>query len=80
MDAIEEKNYIDAWRLINKDKREFSWYSNFENGFRIDHAFVNEKYSSKVLNCFYSHEEREEKISEEEGFQIVPMWWKELSE
>ena len=64
MDAIEQKSYIDAWRVINKDKKEFTWYSNVGNGFRIDHAFVNEKYKSKVLDCFYSHREREEKISD----------------
>ena len=64
MDAIEQNNYIDAWRFINKDKLQFSWYSNAGNGFRIDHAFVHEQYKNMILYCFYSHREREDKISD----------------
>lgn len=64
INIIEENNYADAWRFINKDKHEFSWYSNRGNGFRIDHAYINEEYKDKILNCFYSHKEREDKITD----------------
>jgi exodeoxyribonuclease III len=50
--------------MINKDNLEFTWYSNIGNGFRIDHAFINEEYKNKILNCFYLHNERIDKISD----------------
>lgn len=64
MDSIEQHSYVDVWRYINKDKREFTWYSNIGNGFRIDHAYINEKYKIKIVNCFYSHNERLDKVSD----------------
>jgi len=64
MDIIEKKNYADAWRFINKDKLEYSWYSYAGNGFRIDHAFINKAFLNMVSDCFYSHDEREDKISD----------------
>lgn len=53
MDIIEQKDHVDVWRFINKDKLEYSWYSNAGNGFRIDHAFINKSFLNKVSDCFY---------------------------
>lgn len=64
MDIIEQKNYADIWRFINKDKLEYSWYSNAGNGFRIDHAFINKVFLNQVSDCFYSHNERADGISD----------------
>jgi len=33
-----QTGWVDAWRARNPTGREFSWYSNKGNGFRIDHA------------------------------------------
>jgi exodeoxyribonuclease-3 len=64
MDKIEQTGYSDAWRYVNKDAREYSWYSNSGNGFRIDHVFVHKELVSWVDNCYYIHDVREEKISD----------------
>ena len=63
-DTLEKEGLVDVWRSVNLDKREYSWYSNSNNGFRIDHAFINKDLKENIKNCYYSHEERTEKISD----------------
>ena len=59
-----EKICEDAWRKFHGPKQEYSWYSNKGNGFRIDHAFVTRSMSNVLTNVWYSHAEREGKISD----------------
>ena len=61
---MEEVGAIDAWRLINKDKTEYTWYSNAGNGFRIDHCYISQSLKDRVKDCFYIHETREKKYSD----------------
>ena len=61
---LEEKGMVDAFRLLNGNKKEYSWYSNAGNGFRIDHFFVSNFVKDNVTKCFYIHESRNEKISD----------------
>ena len=39
MEAMEKRNWVDAFRHVAGDKREFTWYSHRNNGFRLDQAF-----------------------------------------
>ncbi|MGB4588922.1 MAG: endonuclease/exonuclease/phosphatase family protein [Clostridiaceae bacterium] len=64
MDAIEQRGYVDAWRFIHHDEREYTWYSNKGNGFRVDHAFINSNYKNNIVVCNYSHNERINKSSD----------------
>jgi exodeoxyribonuclease III len=59
-----QSGYIDAWRSSYPVHTEYTWYSNMKNGFRIDHCFVPEKFKNYVQNCYYSHQEREAKVSD----------------
>lgn len=60
-----ERNYlIDSWRSRNPDTREFSWYSSAGNGFRIDHIFSTLELDSKLSKVFYTHDERENGVSD----------------
>jgi len=63
-DQLEEVGLIDSWRTRNPDKREYSWYSNHGNGFRLDHVFSTSACDSKISQIYYSHSEREEKVSD----------------
>jgi len=56
--------YHDAWRKLNGDKREYSWYSNGGNGFRIDHCLCGDGIIDKVNTCHYDHQPREKGISD----------------
>ena len=70
MDAIEQKGYVDAWRVIHHDKREYTWYSNKGNGFRVDHAFISANYKNNIVGCNYSHDERINKHSDHSLMEI----------
>ncbi|MBI9041948.1 endonuclease/exonuclease/phosphatase family protein [Lutibacter sp.] len=63
-EELEQKEMIDAWRLSNSQKKEFSWYNNAVNGFRLDHIFISSYLKNKVKQCEYIHTYREEKISD----------------
>ena len=66
-----ELGYVlrDAWRHVNGNKRDFSWFSwkrgkTGKNGFRIDHAFVSQPLLSHVRGCRYEHGARERQLSD----------------
>lgn len=62
--ALPSKGFIDAWRTRNPERREFSWYSNAGNGFRLDHAFCSESVNTKIQEIEYDHSPRECKITD----------------
>lgn len=62
--ALERRGWIDAWRRIHGDKREFSWFSSVGNGFRVDHVFASPSMNERILDVRYSHSEREERLSD----------------
>lgn len=64
LEKIEEKGLIDAWRKVHGEKREFTWFSNAGNGFRLDHFFIDQNSSKKITKCEYKHIYREKKISD----------------
>ena len=58
MDAIEQIGYRDLWRHRHPDRREYSWFSTWNNGFRIDHAFLSRELAACAGTVYYSHQER----------------------
>ena len=50
----------DLWRTHNGElAKEYSWYSNAGNGFRIDHALAGMKATSRCVACYYDHSTRD---------------------
>jgi exodeoxyribonuclease III len=64
MDRIAEIGLCDLWRRRNPDLREYSWFSTWGNGFRIDHAFLTEALAARAGTIRYSHAERLAGISD----------------
>ena len=64
MEALEKKGYADAFRHINGDVKEYSWYSHQGNGFRYDHTYVHSNLLPITKACYYIHEWRENKLSD----------------
>ena len=58
MDVIEHIGFRDLWRHRYPDRREYSWFSTRNNGFRIDHAFLSQELAACAGSIRYSHEER----------------------
>ena len=57
-------DYHDAFRHLNGDVREYSWYSHQDNGYRYDHTYVHGDLLPVVADCIYLHEWREEGLSD----------------
>lgn len=64
MNELLSSGWSEAWRSKNPNTREFTWYSAYKNGFRLDHAFLSPKLSPWLASAKYSHVEREQKISD----------------
>ncbi len=58
MDAMEELGYVEAWRHLFPTQREYTWYSQTGNGYRIDLAYLSPALRSQLLSARYSHGER----------------------
>ena len=61
---LETRGWIDLWRHVHPQGREFSWFSPRGNGFRIDHALGTPAFQGLVRSVEYSHRERECGISD----------------
>jgi exonuclease III len=40
MDQLGVLGYLDSWRTLNPESREYTWFSSAQNGFRLDYAFL----------------------------------------
>jgi len=63
-EALEQHGLIDSWRSRNPEGREFTWYSNKGNGFRIDHAFCTKSVNARIDLVEYIHAPREQKVTD----------------
>jgi len=64
MERLENVGYVDAWRDVHPDTREFTWYSAAKNGFRLDYAFLSPEMRKRLRSATHSHSEREQRISD----------------
>lgn len=63
--------YVDAWRHLQPEGREYSWFSHEGAGFRIDHAFVAPNLAGSIVASWYSHEERDTGISDHSALLVT---------
>jgi len=68
--CLNKVGFIDAWRSRHPDKFEYSWFSQADNGFRIDHAFVSVKLNPSIKSIKYDHSPREKKITDHSALII----------
>ncbi len=61
---LESIGYVDAFRAIHGNKKEYSWYSHQGNGFRYDHSYIHESMLPILKDCYYLHDWREAKLSD----------------
>ena len=59
-----ELGWVDAWRSLHPDAREFTWYSHRNNGFRLDHCLVSPKLAPFVKQAEYRHDVRTDRLSD----------------
>lgn len=67
MGILRNSGLVDAWRLMHRDKREYTWQATNRGRtypFRLDHAFVSPTLVPSVRACAYDHSVRETKLSD----------------
>lgn len=58
LDDLSGLGYVDAYRRIHRNRREYSWFSHTGSGYRIDHAYVSAPLADDLGGVRYSHVER----------------------
>ena len=71
LDKLSKRGYVDAFRNIHGDVREFSWYSHQGNGYRYDHCYVSASLASVLNDCRYCHDLREEGLSDHSAMVLT---------
>jgi exonuclease III len=56
--------FTDCFRLFKPKDKDYSWFSNKGNGFRIDHSFISTKHHDLLMSCNYFHNIRLNGISD----------------
>lgn len=64
IDHMESIGFIDAWRYLHANEREYTWFSYKGNGFRLDYVFLSLGIKDCLLDAYHSHVERENRISD----------------
>ena len=70
MDHLEALGYVESWRLLHGDDREFTWYSNRGNGFRLDYLFASPELALRISTSDHVHKTRLEKITDHAGLLV----------
>jgi exodeoxyribonuclease III len=68
---LENNEYVDAFRNIHGNVKEYSWYSHQGNGYRYDHTYIHENLCPILKSCDYLHSLREQKMSDHSPMLIT---------
>jgi exodeoxyribonuclease III len=70
MGALEARGWVDAWRRLHPRRREYSWYSHRQRGFRIDHAFLSPGCAPSLRGAAFDHAVRETGASDHSALLV----------
>lgn len=70
MARLEAKGWVDAWRRLHPDGREFSWYSHRGRGFRLDHVFLSPPLAPALRGAAFAHGVRERGFSDHSALVV----------
>jgi exodeoxyribonuclease III len=70
MEELNRLGWIDAWRYLHPEVKEFTWYSSAGNGFRLDYAYLAPGLKEKLVGARHSHGERVEGVSDHSGLVV----------
>lgn len=63
--SLLDMGWIDCYRAVHGDKREYSWYSpNAGNGYRLDHIFLSAALAPRLQAATFDHDVRAAKLSD----------------
>lgn len=69
-EALLDRGWLDVFRRLHPDRREYSWFSQVGNGFRIDHAFGSPAVVNRVTQADYDHAPRLQRWSDHAALRL----------
>ena len=67
---LEGSGWVDAWRALHPNGREYSWYGHGGNGYRIDHAFISRPSRARLVRTEYIQSFRLDGLSDHAGLLV----------
>lgn len=64
MDRMEEVGWIDTWRSLHPDEREYTWFSRPSSGFRVDHVWAAPSMADRIRNARHDQSPRLDRITD----------------
>jgi hypothetical protein len=62
--TLSDLGWAEAWRKINPQAEEYSWCSRYENGFRLDQAWLSPPLVEHLEVAAFDHSARDERLSD----------------
>ncbi len=57
-EALERLGFIDAWRSMHQDDRDYTWFSSMGNGFRLDYIWASPQLAQCIRGISHKHDGR----------------------
>lgn len=70
METLLERGWVDAWRRLHPEKKEYTWYSHKGRGFRLDHAFLSPPLGPLLRKAVFDHTYRERGYSDHSALVV----------
>lgn len=58
MEELEQLGFVDTWRAAYPKGRDYTWYSAYGNGFRLDYIWASSQVFPQVQRAWHEHETR----------------------
>lgn len=69
-DFLIDMAYIDTFNKCNPSKQDYSWVGRTANGYRYDYCFVTKDLYENIIDCYFVHETRKEKLTDHSAIFI----------
>lgn len=57
-EALEALGFVDTWRAAYPKGRDYTWYSSYGNGFRLDYIWASPSLARSIQRAWHDHEAR----------------------
>jgi exodeoxyribonuclease-3 len=58
VEALEQLGFVDTWRAAYPKGRDYTWYSTYGNGFRLDYIWASSLLAPRIQRAWHDHEPR----------------------
>lgn len=69
-ETMTNTGWVDAWRSQHPNDHEYTWYSAFGNGFRLDHAFLSPSVAPRLVWSRYDHDTRRPGVTDHSALVV----------